>query len=411
MRRGIKRGQHGETIYVNRFYSVRNGELGTKSVFADEARVLTKLVKTPNTVTANTAGNENTGNTLPNQGIEQALNSGKGKKLGIIRRLPDGYQTGVNQPVEKDLFYFHSDHLGSSNMITDAKGAVYQHLEYFPYGETWIEEGGSYGGNMPGYKFTGKELDPETGLYYYGARYYDPVVSVWLNPDPVLDKYLDGDPAGGIFVPQNLGVYSYSHNNPVVYKDPKGRWVLKAARIAWKVGVKGENLYSLVSGVVENAKVIADPNASWGEKLLAATDIALDVTTGVRIKDIKKGLNVVEKTAKKIKKRAEKAKKRQKRVRNPYGSKGKPDHQKKVEELDKKARSDFPDKDRYEVLREKKIKREGSRRNPDVQVVDKKTDKTVKVYEAERNPTWKRNKDREAEYDKLGVPHETHKVD
>lgn len=160
--------------------------MGTKHVFA---------VKTPKTVSADTTNQTNqtnttTGNRFSNQSTYQALQSGQGKKLGIIRRLPDGYQVGINPPVEKDRFYYHGDHLGSSNMITDAYGAVYQHLEYFPYGETWIEEGGSYSGNTPAYKFTGKELDPETRLYYFGARYYDPVLSRWISADPILEKYL-----------------------------------------------------------------------------------------------------------------------------------------------------------------------------------------------------------------------------
>jgi len=221
--RVVKRGQHGESIYVNRFYAVKNGELGTKHIFAGETRVLSKLVKTPNTTTANTT------TTIPGS---NGLNQGKGKKLGIIKRLPDGTTTTIIPPIEKDEFYYHGDHLGSSNMITDSYGAVYQHLEYFPYGESWIEEGGSHGGNLTGYKFTGKELDPETGLYYYGARYYDPVLSKWISADQFLDKYLPtgGQVSqlpgmGGIYNPLNLGLYSYSHQNPIKYMDPDGNSV------------------------------------------------------------------------------------------------------------------------------------------------------------------------------------------
>ncbi len=245
--RVVKRGEHGETIYVNRFYSIRSGELGTKSVYAGETRVVSKLVKTPPTNTANstTTTTTTTGTGTTTIPGEQGLDNGRGKKLGIIKRLPDGYTTGVNPPVEKDEFYYHGDHLGSSNIITDAYGAVYQHLEYFPYGETWIEEGGSYGGNTPGYKFTGKELDPETGLYYYGARYYDPILSRWISADPSLGKYLpnlldvrqlrgDWDPekdlpgGGGVFTPLNLDGFAYTLNNPVVQTDPDGNF-------AWKI--------------------------------------------------------------------------------------------------------------------------------------------------------------------------------
>jgi uncharacterized protein RhaS with RHS repeats len=73
-------------------------------------------------------------------------------------------------PRELGIYYYHGDHLGSSNVITDRKGRTYEHVEYFPYGETWVDEQRSQT-NLP-YRFTGKELDPETGMYYFGARYY-----------------------------------------------------------------------------------------------------------------------------------------------------------------------------------------------------------------------------------------------
>jgi RHS repeat-associated protein len=187
---------------------------------------LSKLVKTPPT------SDSNTDPAFPgSRGILNALGRGKGNKFGIFKRIDQG-ELPATLPVEKDQFYYHTDHLGSSNIITDTYGSVYQHLEYFPYGETWIEESGSYGGNTPGYKFTGKELDPETGLYYYGARYYDPVLSRWISADPALEKFLptgnkDRDQnlpgIGGVFNPVNLSVYAYGHNNPVRTIDPDGR--------------------------------------------------------------------------------------------------------------------------------------------------------------------------------------------
>ena len=109
-----------------------------------------------------------------------------------------------------------------------------QQIEYMPYGETWIDEGTDL--NVIGYKFTGKELDTETGLYYYGARYLDPQSSRWLSPDPVLPQYLPEMPVnddtkernkklpgkGGVFNPVNMQVYHYAANNPVKYVDPTG---------------------------------------------------------------------------------------------------------------------------------------------------------------------------------------------
>lgn len=98
---------------------------------------------------------------------------------------------------------------------------------------------------------------------------------------------------------------------------------------------------------------------------------------------------------------------KEKKSPNPDGAKGKPDHQGKVQELAEKAKAENPGQ---EVVQEKKIRADGSNRRPDVQVVDPETGKTTQVYEAERKPNSTRNKKREAEYDKLGIKHETHKV-
>ncbi len=215
--RAVKRGQHGESVYVSRFYSLKNGGLGSKHVFAGETRVVTKLEKDGGSTQTGVPG---TIALLNSHGIYTAYTQGNGRHIGIDRRLnPAGGTGATNPPLEKFEFFYHGDHLGSSSFITDDAGAVYQHLEYFPYGETWVEEGGS--GQMPMYRFTGKELDPETGLYYYGARYYDPVLSRWISADPALEKYFKGI-AGGVHLPSNLQLYSYSWNNPVVFKDPDG---------------------------------------------------------------------------------------------------------------------------------------------------------------------------------------------
>jgi RHS repeat-associated protein len=84
--------------------------------------------------------------------------------------------------------------------------------------------------------FTGKELDAETGLYYYGARYLDPKTSRWLSGDPAMGEYLPVAPVndeakkrnqnlpgqGGVFNYVNLHAYHYAGNNPVKYVDPDG---------------------------------------------------------------------------------------------------------------------------------------------------------------------------------------------
>jgi RHS repeat-associated protein len=63
----------------------------------------------------------------------------------------------------------------------DGSGEEYERMEYTPYGELWIEKAGSAESIDIPYRFTGKERDGETGLYYYGARYLDSKASRWLT--------------------------------------------------------------------------------------------------------------------------------------------------------------------------------------------------------------------------------------
>ncbi len=106
------------------------------------------------------------------------------------------------------VYWFHSDHLGTGTLITDLEGRPHQFFLNLPYGETFIEQGG-YRHNNP-YKFNGKELDEETGLYYYGARYYDPKVSVFLSVDPIASKFPFQSP------------YVYAAANPIRFMDING---------------------------------------------------------------------------------------------------------------------------------------------------------------------------------------------
>jgi RHS repeat-associated protein len=103
-----------------------------------------------------------------------------------------------------------------------------QHAEYFPSGETWVSEirSGSPANTTPTpYGFNAKELD-ESGLYYFGARYYDPRMSMWVSADPIVSQYMVGHPTGGVFAPRNLNLYGYAWNNPVVLRDPNGANVM-----------------------------------------------------------------------------------------------------------------------------------------------------------------------------------------
>jgi RHS repeat-associated protein len=150
--------------------------------------------------------------------------------------------------VEDRQFYSHADHLGSTGFVTDTSGGLAEHLQYFPGGETWVSEHPSQ--PVP-QQYTGKELDPETNLYYFGARYYDPRTQVWQTPDPALDSYLDGKPNGGVYSSANLASYTYAENRPVNYVDPDGQVAWK--EFAW--GVAKGAAVGVVAGVAIGALI------------------------------------------------------------------------------------------------------------------------------------------------------------
>jgi RHS repeat-associated protein len=133
----------------------------------------------------------------------------------------------------EEVSWYHADHLGGTNVMTGADGAELRtaHSEHTPFGgelpgaanQTARDRSG-------GYQFTGKELD-ETGLYDYGARYYDPAIGRFIEADTVLP---------GEF-PQALNRYSYVYNNPVKYVDPTGHaaeqpwWRFTEAAVAYDI--------------------------------------------------------------------------------------------------------------------------------------------------------------------------------
>jgi len=106
------------------------------------------------------------------------------------------------------VYYYHTDHLGSSSIITNTSGTKVNELYYYPYGKTRYALDSSLT-----HKFTGQEEDEETGLYYYGARYYDPAIGRFVSADSIVPDFSD---------PQTLNRYSYCRNNPIILTDPSG---------------------------------------------------------------------------------------------------------------------------------------------------------------------------------------------
>ncbi len=113
--------------------------------------------------------------------------------------------------VKQGKTFYHSDHLGSNIAITDATSTVEWDRVYLPYGGEFNDPNFDHLPNT--HQYTAKELDEDIGLYYYGARYYNPVIGRFMSVDPAGGDHTD---------PQSFNKYAYVQNNPFTLKDPDG---------------------------------------------------------------------------------------------------------------------------------------------------------------------------------------------
>ncbi len=123
------------------------------------------------------------------------------------KTLDAEHTNDLNVPV---IRYQLGNHLGSASLELDQEGSVISYEEYYPYGSTSYQAGRSVAEvSLKRYRYTGKERDEETGLYYHGARYYVP----WLG------RWTSCDPAG---MTDGANPHVYARNNPVRLVDPNG---------------------------------------------------------------------------------------------------------------------------------------------------------------------------------------------
>lgn len=152
-----------------------------------------------------------------------------------IHVMANGQHIATLENRAKRLYFYHQGTEKSTQTVTDHRGDVVDERRYYPYGDEYTSQ---LGGNIVqptsglNYRFNGKEKDDYSGLYYYGARYYDAELSRWLKQDPAgfsPNKMMMLDP-------QHLNFYAFSRNNPISYVDPDGNfaWVLG---IPWAIGL------------------------------------------------------------------------------------------------------------------------------------------------------------------------------
>ena len=118
---------------------------------------------------------------------------------------------------------YFSHNLTSVTLVTDKRATIVQSFAYMPYGELLVEDSSV----DLDYRFSAKETDRETGLSYFGARYYDPTAAMWLGVDPLWKVYVGMNP------------YNYCAGNPVGLMDLDGRKIEEGSKQEWE---KNRNL-------------------------------------------------------------------------------------------------------------------------------------------------------------------------
>jgi RHS repeat-associated protein len=231
--RVVKKSVFGETVYINQFMEVKDDDLATKFIYVGESRIVSKLTH--------------------------------------IHDLNGGEYERIN------TYYHHTDHLGTSNVITDYQGNIYKEIYLDAWGSEWVNRGDTL--KKITADFTGKPYDSETKMHYFGARYYDSKTSRWVSPDPAYSEYLNSDKGmGGIYNPVNSQVYHYAGNNPLKYVDPDGN-ELKL----WHYIHIASAVYStvnFVAGFFGNKESKNNNNSSSTNKNNSTNEKGISPTTG-----------------------------------------------------------------------------------------------------------------------------------
>jgi RHS repeat-associated protein len=180
------------------------------------------------------------------------------------------------QNSEQERYYYHPDHLGSASWITDSAGKAIQHLQYLPFGETRVDQRATGSNWSTRYSFSAKEKDEESGYGYFGARYYDSDLSIWISVDPMASEY------------PSFSAYCYTMNNPIKLVDPNGMEVIIGgeAAAAYHAEVqKGAAALGIQTTMDRNGKLSAEycgegAISSDGQMLLDAIN-SKDVTVNI----------------------------------------------------------------------------------------------------------------------------------
>ena len=203
-------------------------------------------------------------------GISYQMKAGVELDHSQLKDMVHSMLVDLNNGHEKEVYFYHSDHLGSASWITDYRGMAVQHIQYLPYGEPYINQRPF--GYSERFTFTGKERDEETGYGYFGARYMDhELMTMWLSVDPLADKY------------PSISPYAYCAWNPVKLVDPDGREIgdyydTKGNYLGWD-GKQDMNVY-IVKNQKSINKIISNTN---NKKTTSSSNVNIAVSTNYAV--------------------------------------------------------------------------------------------------------------------------------
>jgi RHS repeat-associated protein len=184
------------------------------------------------------------------------------------------YYNSIQQVGKKDfdgeMYFYHPDHLGSTNLMTNSAGEIVEETRYLPFGAVIFRGDEKF-------LYNGKELD-KTGLYYYGARYYDSFLRKFTQPDSVIPSVYD---------PQSLNKYSYVKNNPYKYIDPSGNYVESAidmSLIGYDLTQLSEDPYNAINWlalIADGAGLVAPVVTGAGPAVRVGAPVVADAASAI----------------------------------------------------------------------------------------------------------------------------------